>query len=118
MFIPMRLEDKSLIDKLISVDSLMFFDYEILESVLTWKNREDNRVIQENISLIKIKVPIAFVFEVFDDVKTYINKEKMWRAFTQIHSSKRGSSIKIFYGNESDLYLNYSLLIKSTNNEN
>jgi hypothetical protein len=112
MFIPMQLEDESLIDKLISVDSLMYFDYDILDSVLTWKNREDNRVIQENISLIKIKVPIAFVSEVFDEIKEYVHKEKMWRVFIQLDNPNRESAIKIFYGSETDIYFNYSIIIK------
>jgi len=119
VFIPIRLEDETLIDKIVNVDSLIFFDYEVLDSVLTWRNREDNKIIQENILLIKITVPIAFISEVFEEIKVYIHKEKMWRAFTQLHKNNNNDgSIKIFYGNENDLYVSYSLIIKNTNNEN
>jgi hypothetical protein len=62
--------------------------------------------------LIKIKVPIAFVSEVFDEIKEYVHKEKMWRVFIQLDNPNRESTIKIFYGNETDTYFNYSIIIK------
>ncbi len=112
LYIPIRLNDGKTLAKIIEHDSLVFFDCDYSESVLTWKSKETSTVYQERINLIKIEIPIAFVQEVVNELKHFIYKEKMWRAFTQVNNPERSNVIRIFYGTTNDPYYTYSLLVK------
>jgi hypothetical protein len=112
LYIPVRLNDEKILTNIIEHDFLVFFDCDYSESVLAWKSKETSTVYQERINLIKIKIPIAFVQDVVSELKEYIYTDKKWRAFTEINTSKRSTSLKLFYGNEKDTYHNYSILIK------
>ena len=112
LYIPIRLNDEKTLTNIIEHDSLVFFDCDYNESVLTWKSKETSTVYQERINLIKIEIPIAFVQEVVNELKQFIYKDKMWRAFTQINNPGRSNAIRLFYGDPNDPYYTYSLLVK------
>jgi hypothetical protein len=112
LFIPLKSDDDITIQQILAAISFDCFEISTHESLIAWKNRSDSSVVQEKIKLIKIIVPVALLHFVVDEIRSFIYTDKMWRAFSQLHSSDTRPAIKLFYGNPDDTFVTYSVLLK------
>jgi hypothetical protein len=113
IYIPVRKDDPNTIDMIRKDAVVKVFQPELLDSVLTWKQRSSGKVIQEEITLVKVQAPVAFILDIIRGIKPFFYTDKMWRVIVVLHADHSNSyGLKSFFGTTHDNYAYYSLLLK------
>jgi hypothetical protein len=112
LYIPLKSEDAIRLQNILSAASFDCLEVSTHDSLIAWKNRKDSSIEHETIKLIKIVVPVALLPYIVHQVRPFVYDDKKWRAFAHLHDNENKNSLKVFFGNQQDDFINYSVLMK------
>jgi hypothetical protein len=113
IFIPFPLSNRSAIAEILSFPELEKVWVRVFEGMLAWTRRQDRSHVRENINVVCITTPPAFVPHIVQSISHLIIPGRMWRAFTGMHEKDKDNHIELVFGSEKEEFINYTLLFKS-----